>query len=150
MRASESLMVVVVVVLAAVLAFQSLEFRYLSPQGFGPGFVPLNFAAATAVLGVLILVRARSLVSGHSDPEAPSPLRARAAATLPAVGAAALLFGATYLMRFGSVLAPLFAVMMIVSVTMLGHSLPKAAAANVATLAVVYAVFNLWLNIPLT
>ncbi|EPX85235.1 tripartite tricarboxylate transporter TctB family protein [Salipiger mucosus] len=148
MRASELVLIATIAVFAAVLCYQSLEFRYFSAQGFGPGFVPMNFAVATLVLGLLILLKSRG--KAPDDDEDPSAVGDRVRAALPAIGAAALLFVATYLMHFGSVLAPLYAVMIVISITMLGHSLIRALILNAITLAAVFAIFNLWLNIPVT
>ncbi|SFD92276.1 tripartite tricarboxylate transporter TctB family protein [Roseivivax sediminis] len=147
MRASELVLLVTIAGFSAVLCVQSLEFRYTSAQGFGPGFVPMNFAIATLVLGLLIMLKSRKATS---DATAPSAIGERFRAALPAVAAAALLFAATYVMHLGSVLLPLFAVMVVISLTMLGHSLIRALLLNAITLAAVFAIFNLWLNIPVT
>ncbi|SFP83713.1 tripartite tricarboxylate transporter TctB family protein [Tranquillimonas alkanivorans] len=147
MRASELIFIAGIAVFAAVLCVQSTDFRYFSNQGFGPGFVPLNFAALTLLLAFYLLVKARLNAEG---PFLPEHFRERAKAALPAVIAAFLLFAGTYAMEWGSVLAPLFVVMIVISVAFVGHTLVQALVLNAVTLAAIYGIFRLWLNIPVT
>lgn len=145
MRASELLLIAGTAVFAAVLCVQSTEFQYFSKQGFGPGFLPLNFAVLTLVLAGYLVVKAWIRADG---PFLPDDFGARLKAAWPAIAAAVLLFTATALMAFGSVLAPLYAAMVIISLLFLGHGLVKALVLNAVTLAAIYGIFSLWLNIP--
>lgn len=148
MRTSELTLIVFTIVFSAFLGYQSLEFQYFSSQGFGPGFVPLNFALATLVLGVMIFLK-----FGKRKSQADSgtfQVKEHFKAALPAIFAVLLLFVAIYLMHFGSVLAPLFVVMMVISKVLLGHLLVRAFVMNLITIAAVFAIFNLWLGIPVT
>lgn len=145
MRASELLLVAGTAVFALVLCVQSTDFQYFSRQGFGPGFVPMNFAILTLLLAGYLLIKARLKADG---PFLPEKLGERLKAAAPALLAALLLFAGTALMAFGSVLAPLYAVMVVISLAFLGHGLVRALVLNAVTLAAIYAIFSLWLNIP--
>ncbi|MCA0920402.1 tripartite tricarboxylate transporter TctB family protein [Pseudooceanicola nanhaiensis] len=145
MRASELLLIAGTAVFAVVLGVQSTDFQYFSKQGFGPGFVPMNFAILALLLAAYLLIKARLKAEG---PFLPEKISERLKAAGPAIIAAALLFGATALMHFGSVLAPLYAVMVVISLAFLGHSLVRALVLNAVTLAAIYGIFSLWLNIP--
>lgn len=148
MRTSELVLIVFTIVFSAFLGYQSLEFNYFSNQGFGPGFVPLNFSLATLALGVLIFLKfgkRRAQVDGDTF-----QVKEHLKAAIPPIFAVLLLIVAIYLMHFGSVIAPLFVVMMVISKTLLGHSLIRAFVMNLITLGAIFAIFNLWLGIPVT
>ncbi|MEQ5870515.1 tripartite tricarboxylate transporter TctB family protein [Sagittula sp. NFXS13] len=145
MRTSELFLIAATAVFAVVLGLQSTDFQYFSRQGFGPGFVPTNFAILTLLLAAYLVVKAR-LKSG--GPFLPESLAERFKAVIPALSAAVLLFGAAALMGFGSILAPLYVVMVIISLAFLGHGLARALVFNAVTLVAIYGIFSLWLNIP--
>ncbi|MBE9639566.1 tripartite tricarboxylate transporter TctB family protein [Salipiger mangrovisoli] len=145
MRASELLLIAGTAVFAAVIGVQSANFQYFSKQGFGPGFVPMNFAILAVLLAAYLAVKARLKTDG---PFLPQGISERLKAAFPAIATAALLFGATALMAFGSVLAPLYAVMVAISLAFLGHTIARALVVNAVTLAAIYGIFSLWLNIP--
>lgn len=148
MRTSELALIVFTIVFSAFLGYQSLEFRYFSSQGFGPGFVPLNFSLVTLSLGVLIFLKfgkRSAQVDGDTF-----QVKEHLKAAIPPMFAVLLLLVAVYLMHFGSVLAPLFVVMIVISKILLGHSLIHAFIVNMITLAAIFAIFNLWLGIPVT
>ncbi|MEM9247140.1 MAG: tripartite tricarboxylate transporter TctB family protein [Pseudomonadota bacterium] len=162
MKYSEVILLVGLAIFAGVLLKDSFSLSYASDGGFGPGFIPRNFAVATILLAGLLIYQAYREHRGEHRGELRRELR-RTATAEPAGDAGAspalrqlvppavtilLLFGATYLMEFGSVLAPLGVTITIVSAVFLNHSWVKAAALSVATLAVIYAIFSLWLNIP--
>ncbi|MEM9394571.1 MAG: tripartite tricarboxylate transporter TctB family protein [Pseudomonadota bacterium] len=148
MKWSELILLAGLVAFSGVLQKDSLALDYNSGGGFGPGFIPLNFAIVTILLAGVIGTQS-FLRSKARDPEDNDAEPATWFASLAApLGTIALLFVATFFMEFGSVLLPLAVVTTVVSTVFLKHGLAKAAGLTVVTLAVIYAIFSLWLNIP--
>ncbi|GAA5063966.1 tripartite tricarboxylate transporter TctB family protein [Roseibacterium beibuensis] len=144
MKWSELILLAGLACFAGVILHDSLDMPYRSSQAFGPGFIPLNMAIATLALCGLLLVRA--VVAGLRSGEMALDL----ARALPAIGAIALLLLATAAASFGSVLGPLAVAMTVISALLLGHGWVRSVLLTAATLAVIYAIFSLWLNIPVT
>lgn len=150
MKWSELTLLAVLAIFAGVLLKDSLSLTYSSDGGFGPGFIPLNFAIATILLACLL--GAQSVFRGRAaapDQEEESQQASFTALVAP-VATMALLFVATFAMEFGSVLAPLAVVTIIVSAVFLKHSWAKAVGLTAVTLVAIYTIFSLWLNIPVT
>lgn len=149
MKWSEMILLAGLAAFAGILLKDSLALPYSSPQGFGAGFIPLNFAAATLALTGFLALRAL-LAHRTSEPGQQEPGERPWKIALPAIATMALLFAATYAMSFGSVLVPLAVAITVVSTVFLNHSWRRSALLAVVTLAVIYAIFSLWLKIPLT
>lgn len=142
MRYSELILLTGLALFSGVLLKDSFALDYRSDSGFGPGFIPINFAIVTILLAVLIGVGSLRRARPEGDDTGGM------ASLIAPVASIVLLFVATFAMEFGSVLAPLACVTIFVSTVFLKHSLPKAALLTAATLATIYVVFSLWLNIP--
>lgn len=150
MKYSEIILLVGLSVFAGVLLKDSFSLDYSSDGGFGPGFIPRNFAIVTIALAAVLLAQLfrNHQRSGAEEPSASSDEPFDLGQLVAPVATILLLLAATYFMEFGSVLAPLGVTITIVSAVFLKHSWIKSVILTVATLAVIYAIFSLWLNIP--
>jgi len=142
MKWSELILLAGIACFAGVILTDSLSLPYRSAQAFGPGFIPLNFAIGTITLCAVLFVR--SVVLGLRDGDMALDLPR----AVPALVAIAFLVLATAAATFGSVLAPLGVALTLISSLLLGHSLVRSILMTVVTLAVIYAIFSLWLSIP--
>ena len=144
MKTSEMILLVGLAGLAGWLLWESTAMPYYTGVGVGAGFVPLNIAVASLTL-IAVLTCKSPPVSEKGEERRTSWQRVR-----PPVITMILLVMTVLVMGFGSVLLPLGGVLVVVSVVLLGHSWPRAVLHSVSTLAFIYAVFSLWLKIPLT
>ena len=150
MKYSEIILLLGLSVFAGVLFRDSLDLAYFADGGFGPGFIPRNFAVATMVLAAVLIFRSvrGALQGGAKLSTLVADMTQDWTKLIAPVGTILILFVATYFMEFGSVLLPLGVTITIVSAVFLGHSWIKSVILTVLTLAVIYAIFSLWLNIP--
>ena len=151
MKFSEIVLLVALAVFAGVLFYGSLSMPYTDGIGFGAGFLPLNVSIATFVLALILL--ARSVISYLRSGAKLGNLVGEMVDSLPRViapvTAIALIFVALLLARFGSVLAPLAAVITLISAVFLNYSWVKSAILSAVTIAIIYAIFGLWLDIAI-
>lgn len=151
MKYSEVILLVGLSIFAGVLLKDSFSLDYSSEGGFGPGFIPRNFAIATIALAMVLLAQTyrNYQTCGAEEPDKSSDKSFDLGQLVAPVATILLLLVATYFMEFGSVLAPLGVTITIVSAVFLKHSWIKSVILTAATLAVIYAIFSLWLNIPI-
>lgn len=147
MKWSELLLLLALTIFSGMLLKDSFALSYSSEGGFGPGFIPRNFAIVTILLAMLL--GGQSYLAGRKQQiERDDQKETGEYSILAPSAAVVLLFTATFTMHFGSVLAPLAVVTTVISAVFLGHSWVKAAGLTLATLAVIYAIFSVWLKIP--
>ncbi|MCR4265392.1 tripartite tricarboxylate transporter TctB family protein [Nitratireductor sp. ZSWI3] len=147
MKPSEIVLLAGLAVFSGVLLWNGLDMPYGSAQSFGPGYIPLNIAVVTLVL--IALLAARALAARRSAPPAQAIPGESLGAVLPVVAVIVLMAAAIYAMSLGSVLAPLGVLMVLLSWRFAGHPPLKSLFVSAAILAVIYAIFSLWLKIPL-
>ena len=148
MKTSEMILLVCLAGFAGWIFWESTNMPYQTGYGVGAGFVPLNIAMASLTLITVLICKItgdRPAISEKGEKRYASWQRVR-----PPVITMILLVITLLVMEFGSVLLPLGGVLIVVSVMILDHSWPRAVLHSVSTLAFVYAVFSLWLKIPLT
>lgn len=154
MKMSEIILLAGLTVFSLVLLGSSLEMPYSTEETFGPGFLPLNLAVALlGLVGVLALraVLAARRAGQHASPAAEGAKPAPSAVARPAVLIAVMgTVGIGILaMKYVGVLPALTVLMAVISWRFSGHSPAKAAAVSLITVASIYAIFDLWLGIPL-
>lgn len=157
MKLSETILLSLFAVFAGVLLFNSLDMPYVSGQGFGAGFLPLNMSVAVIVLAGLIALRALlsrkgALVETREVPADSPPVSEpdqRRSFVAP-ISTIVFLLAATAVMGFGSVLFPLAILMTLVSALFLGNTWFRSIRMTIVTLAGIYLIFSVWLNIPIT
>ncbi len=155
MKPSELLFLGCLVAFAGGTLYSGLDMPYASAQGFGPGFVPVNMAAAILVFCAAILIRGlarrRAAKPGHdAGPDGEtggSVLSSGVPAVLVAIVAIAL---ATLAASLGSLLIPLGICLFVVTTLLLGRGWRVGLISTVVTLSTLYGIFSLWLKIPLS
>lgn len=156
MKISEAILLVGLAVFSLVLLLSSLGIPYATEQTFGPGFMPLNLSVAMLVLiGLLVLktvttARTKSKAAPQDaaqDKEKKASAAARAGVLVAAIVLVMLTAAA---MEFVGVLPAVVVMMALISWRFSGHSPLKSVAVSVFSVAAIYVIFEMWLNIPLT
>ena len=159
MKISEVILLAGLVVFSLVLLLSSLGIPYATEQTFGPGFVPLNLSVATlALIGIVVLKTVVATVKtkkkGRAAPEdvpRDTEVTTNAAARAGVLVAAIILVMLTAAaMEFVGVLPAVVVMMALISWRFSGHSPLKSVAVGVLSVAAIYVIFEMWLNIPLT
>jgi len=153
MKISEIILLAGLAAFSLVLLGSSLEMPYFTEETFGPGFLPLNLSVALLVLIGLTALRAVMATRRrrHAPPPAAGettvvPAAARTGvlvATMGTVGVGILA------MKYIGVLPALAILLAFISWHFVGHSPVRSAAVSAMTVLAIYAVFGLWLGIPL-
>lgn len=146
MKLSEIVLLAGLAVFSGVLLISSLDMPYASEQSFGPGYIPLNIAVI--VIGLIGVLATKAIINRKASAKG-SAIVDDLATALPVAAITVLLAAAIYAMSWGSILAPLGVLMIIVSWRFNGHGLIKSCMVASAILIVIYAIFSLWLKIPL-
>jgi len=155
-KVSEMILLAFFTVFAGVLLFNSLDMPYSSGQGFGAGFMPLNMSVIIIILTAVIVLRALNQKKTHvktceaSVDSDQTPESNQRQSFVAPVSTIVLLLSATAVMGFGSILAPLGILMMIISALFLGNSWFHSIRMTIVSLGVIYLIFSVWLKIPLT
>ncbi|MCV0378663.1 tripartite tricarboxylate transporter TctB family protein [Nitratireductor sp.] len=147
MKLSEIVLLAGLAVFSGVLFISSLDMPYGSEQSFGPGYIPLNIALV--VLGLIGILAVKAFMAGRKPGADGSAVIEDLSSALPVAAVIVLLAGAIYAMSWGSILAPLGLLMIILSWRFNGHGFVKSCLVSAAILAVIYTIFSLWLKIPL-
>lgn len=145
MKNSEILFLTGLAAAAGAFLWNGLDMPYDADQSFGPGFVPVNMAIAILVLVGLVVARAALSRAAPAEEAAEAVDRS---GLIAVIGAIALIAATVFAARFGSLLLPLGASMMIVTAIFLERGWRVAAISTIASLAVIYAIFAVWLKIP--
>ena len=155
MKVSETILLGLFAVFAGVLLYNSLDMPYFSGQGFGAGFLPLNMSVAVIVLTGVIALRAlfnkkstpakTRKATEDNDQKTGSGWQSPFVAPICTI---VLLLAATALMGFGSVLLPMAILMTIVSAFFLGNTWLRSIRMTIITIATIYLIFSVWLDIP--
>lgn len=144
MKPSEMLFLGALSVLAGAMLIGSTHMPFTSGQTFGPGFLPLIASATVLVLCATLMVRGlRRTLSPAQRPDTRQ-------GNVSVATAVALIAAATAAAGFGSVLAPLGLCMLVVTSLLLGRGWIVGAVSTLSTLAVIYAIFAMWLHIPIS
>ena len=146
MKPSELLFLAVLAVYAGASLWGGLGMPYSSAQTFGPGFLPVNMAAAVLVLAALIVLRGtllRRRAAAGGGAEAPGWRGAGVVGLTLALVAAAV-----FASRFGSLLLPLGLALVLVTAVAIGRSWRTAVLSTLVLMVAVYVVFDVWLQIP--
>lgn len=147
MKISEIVLLGGLAIFAGITLYASTGMPFSSEQTFGPGFLPLIMSVAVLVIGGLIAIRV--LTNKHAGlPEAPGAETITGVRTV--IIAAGLIAATIFLAEFGSLLAPLAVSLLIVTGVLLERGWKVAILSTFVTIAAIYAIFHLWLNIPLT
>ncbi|MGM8931672.1 tripartite tricarboxylate transporter TctB family protein [Salinicola halophyticus] len=150
MKSSEIVLLTGITAFAWILLFNSFDMPLSSGMNLGPGFLPLIISVT---LLAVIAIRAVSLFSltaaGKVHGEEGSKRSSNAYPALGIVvfiGVMALMIVA---MGYVGILLPLGITMALVSRYFSGHSMVKSIGVTLLVLLVIYAVFAIWLKIPL-
>lgn len=145
MKISEILLLGALAAFAVATLIPSIEMPYSTGQTFGPGFLPLNMSVVIlAITGLLVLRQFRA--RENADTVEGTGHRSGA---LPVVAAIALIVATVLLARFGSLLLPLGLCILLVTALLLGRGWRVALISTIATIAAIYVIFGLWLQIPI-
>ena len=149
MKTAEITFLAILAAFAASLAIGSLDLKYADDFSFGPGFVPLNVGILIVVCCVLQALRSltksgkeEAEVGDRENHEDKSPNVAGLLITLAIIvlGVAA--------MALGSVLAPIFAMIFLLSWRVAHHPITLSLFVGATTTAAIYVIFAVWLNLP--
>lgn len=147
MKPSEILFLGGLAVFAGITLAGSIRMPLSAGQTFGPGFLPLIMSVAVLVIGALLALRGMRR-AGAPLADAPGPETVRG---VRLVAAAVALIGATVLAaRFGSLLLPLAVCLLVVTSLLLERGWKVGAISTLLTMAAIYAIFDLWLRIPIS
>lgn len=116
------------------------QLAYRADIAFGPGFVPINAAAALVVACAIQAIRQRRKNKPVDDAHQPDYRTLAVAVAIMAAGAAA--------MSLGSVLGPILAITLLLSWLVSGHALWRSAVVAIAVTAMIYLIFVIWLGLP--
>ncbi|MBR9841482.1 MAG: tripartite tricarboxylate transporter TctB family protein [Rhodobacteraceae bacterium] len=143
MKRVELILVLLLAAFAASLVAGATGMNYSDQYSFGPGFVPLN-------AGVLLLLccglQAVRVTKRQSEPreegDAPDVKGLLLAGVIVAGGILA--------MSLGSVMLPIAGIVFLISWLVTRHSLAMSLLVSAATTGVIYLIFSIWLNLPIT
>lgn len=152
MKRAEITLLIVLAAFAASLSLGATGLNYSDRYSFGPGFVPLNIGllllACCALQGLRMVRRARAEgTPAGSDPGADPQAGPDIAGLLSAAAIIGLGIAA---MSLGSVLAPIAAIVLLLSWRVARHSLAISAFVSLATTATIFVIFSVWLGLPVT
>lgn len=148
MQRSELFFLGALAVFAGATLMGSIDMPFMSGVTFGPGFLPLIMSVA--ILGLAVLICIRAYVTRKID-AAESAAEVEPAGNIGAVIAAvALIAGTVAAASLGSLLVSLGVCMILVNRMLLHRSWVVSVGATLATIAAIYAIFGLWLHIPIT
>ncbi|MFV0490612.1 MAG: tripartite tricarboxylate transporter TctB family protein [Pseudorhodobacter sp.] len=146
MKTSEMIFLGGLAAFAIATLIPSINMPYSSGQTFGPGFVPLNMSVAVLILCALLVLRQfrthKAITSGGTE-------GASGEGVIAVIVAIALIAATVFAAHYGSLLLPLGLCSLAVTRFLLGRSWLVAIGSTLATIAVIYAIFSLWLQIPL-
>ena len=155
MKISEAILLAILAIFSLVLLINSLEIPYGTEQTFGPGFVPLNLSVAMLAVIAFVALKAfgasrrRSDAADHAAGNQASATNAAARAGV-LVAAIAVVVLTTLAMEFVGVLPPVVVMMALLSWRFSDHSLVKSVTVSLFSVAAIWLIFEVWLNIPLT
>lgn len=122
----------------------SLGMPFTSGLTFGPGFLPVIMSVAVLALCGLILLR--GLAGQHTAAEPGTPVRGDLRTVVLCVALiAATIAAASYV----SLLAALGVCLLLTTSLLLGRGWRVGIISTVITLVAIYAIFDLWLKIPI-
>jgi len=144
---SELLFLGMLAVFAGATLIGSIGMPFTSGVTFGPGFVPLIMSVAILVLAALIAARTmmRRRAAGDTVVQDEEP----AGDITSVIFAIALIAAAVAATSFGSLLAPLGVCMFVITALLLKRSWAVAVVSTLVTVAAIYAIFGVWLHIPI-
>lgn len=141
MKRAEITLMVLLAAFAASLTIGATDLKYSDEYSFGPGFVPLSIGvlllACCALQGLRVWKRESA---GDGAAEKPDLAGLALAVAIIVAGIAA--------MSFGSVLAPIAAIVLLLSWLVSKHTLAMSAMVSVTTTAAIYVIFSIWLGLP--
>lgn len=146
MKTTEIIFLAILAAFAASLSIGSIDLKYADEFSFGPGFIPMNVGilllACCAFQALKSFLKGRQAKAEVQDHEGGAPNIAGLLITMGIiiVGIAA--------MALGSVLAPIFAMIVLLSWRVANHPIANSLFVGAATTAVIYVIFAVWLNLP--
>lgn len=157
MKTSEFLFLGGLAAFAGAALVASSQMPYSSGQTFGPGFLPLNMAVLILVFVAISVIRALVarrrgdkrivMTEGNGAEVASTVSRKGIGIVLSTVAMLAATIAAAHL---GSLLLPLGLCILVVTALFLERGWAVGFISTIATLATIYAIFDLWLQIPLS
>ena len=149
MKTAEITFLAILAAFAASLAIGSLDLKYADEFSFGPGFVPLNVSILIVICCVLQATRSfaksrkkAAEAGAQQDYEDKSP---NVAGLLMTTAIIVLCVAA---MALGSVLAPIFAMIFLLSWRVAHHPITLSLFVGATTTVAIYVIFAIWLNLP--
>lgn len=147
MKPSEILFLGGLAVFAGVTLAGSIGMPFSAGQTFGPGFLPLIMSVAVLVIGALLAVRG---IRRAGAPLVGTPASETVRGVQLVVAAVALIGATVLAARFGSLLLPLAVCLLVVTSVLLERGWKVGAISTLLTMAAIYAIFDLWLRIPIS
>nr|WP_321445645.1 tripartite tricarboxylate transporter TctB family protein [uncultured Cohaesibacter sp.] len=161
MKTAEITFLAILAAFAASLAIGSLDLKYADEFSFGPGFVPLNVGVLIVICCILLAFRsfARSRkeaaeagtqqdVEEVAEVAAPQEHEDTSPNIVGLVMTVAIIVGCVAAMALGSVLAPIFAMIFLLSWRVAHHPIMLSFFVGATTTATIYVIFAIWLNLP--
>lgn len=144
MKPSELIFLGGLAVFAGVTLVGSLAMPFRSGLTFGPGFLPLIMSVAIfTICGLIGLREVRRSAPDLIETQAPGDIRT-------VVFTIALIAATLLAASFGSLLLPLGICLYLTTSLLLKRGWYVGATSTVITLAAIYAIFGLWLQIPIS
>lgn len=144
MKPSELLFLAGLSVFAGVTLIGSMDMPFSSGQTFGPGFLPLIMGLSVITICAMIGLRGFLRAGPASNATEVTGNIA------PVLFAIALIAAAIAGASFGSLLLPLGVCIMVVTGYLLNRGWVVALVSTLITLVAIYAIFGIWLQIPIS
>ena len=149
MKTTEITFLAILAAFAASLAIGSLDLKYADEFSFGPGFVPMNVGVlivlCVAVQALRSFAKKRKEAVEFGDTQEHEDVTPNIAGLIITIAIIVLGVAA---MAFGSVLAAIFAIIVLLSWRVASHPIPLSLFVGATTTAVIYVIFAVWLNLP--
>ena len=143
MKRVELILLLLLAAFAASLVTGATEMKYSDQYSFGPAFVPIN-------TGVLLLLccglQAVRVIKRQSEP----PEEGEVPDVKGLLLAGAIIAGGILAMSLGSVMLPIAGIVFLISWLVTRHSLAMSLLVSAATTGIIYLIFSIWLNLPMT
>ncbi|EIM73494.1 hypothetical protein A33O_14936 [Nitratireductor aquibiodomus RA22] len=142
MKTSENILLAMLAAFAVSISIWSFDLKYSDQYSFGPGFVPMNVGILLFLFcGIQALrnFRKESIEGENADPNC----KGLSMGVL-------VIGGGIAAMSLGSILIPIFFVLLLLSWRVGSHPLPISLFVSVTTTATIYLIFSIWLGLPVS
>jgi 4-amino-4-deoxy-L-arabinose transferase-like glycosyltransferase len=142
MKTSEYIFVGILAAFAASISIGSSALKYSDQYSFGPGFIPLNVGILLVACCAIQALRSYRKAEGKDEDSDPN-YKGLALGVL-------IIGGGIAAMSFGSILIPIFFVLLLLSWRVASHPLPISLLVSATTTAIIYLIFSIWLGLPVS